>query len=249
MPAAGFADHFSAGASDYARHRPGYPPALFARLADLAPGRRLAWDAGCGNGQAARQLAAQFERVRATDASREQIENAAAHPGVEYAVGREDASGLAAGSVDLVTVAQALHWFDGAAFHAEVRRVLRPGGLVAVWGYGLAQVEPAIDALVERFYAERVGRFWPPERVHVENGYRDLPFPYEPLEPGVFAMEARLERSAFLGYVGTWSALGRCREAEGRDPLPELDVALAPLWPEGSLRLVRWPLALRVGRV
>lgn len=244
-----FADHFSAGAAEYARHRPTYPLALVERLAELAPGRRLAWDAGCGNGQAARLLASVFERVRATDASDRQIGCAEAHPQVEYAVAREDASGLPSASADLVTVAQALHWFDLDAFHAEVRRVLRPGGLLAEWCYGLAEVDGATDAAVLDFYERRVGRYWPPERVHVETGYRDLAFPFDVIDIGTFAMEARLDRAAFLAYIGTWSAVTRCRDVEGRDPLPELATELALHWPDGEARIVRWPLAVRVGRV
>jgi SAM-dependent methyltransferase len=245
-----FADHFSAGAKVYARHRPRYPAALAQRLAELAPGRELAWDAGCGSGQAATLLAGSFTRVRATDASARQLAHAEPHPRVDYAHGREDASGLPDGSADLVAVAQALHWFDLEAFHGEARRVLRPGGLIAQWSYSLARVDPVTDAAVERFYRERVGRHWPPERLHVENGYRELAFPFESVEAGVFAMEAHLDRDAMLDYIGTWSAVTRCRETEGADPLPELAAALAPGWPDpGELRRVRWPLMLRVGRV
>ncbi len=161
----GFRDHFSARAGDYARFRPSYPRALVEHLATLAPGRSLAWDVGTGSGQAALALADLFDHVVATDASAEQIRHAAPHFAVTYAQAREGRSGLPDASADLVTAAQAAHWFDLAAFYAEVRRVLRPGGVVALWCYGAATcTHPQVDAALRWFYAERGGRCGPPER-------------------------------------------------------------------------------------
>jgi SAM-dependent methyltransferase len=244
-----FRDHFSDRASEYARRRPDYPPALFAALAQLAPGRGLAWDAGTGNGQAARGLAGYFHRVLATDASRSQLAQALAHERVAYVQAAEDGSGLLDGSVDLVTVAQAAHWFDLDRFYAEVARVLRPGGVLALWGYGLCQIAPAIDSIVQSFYEQVVGQWWPPERRHVEERYRLLGFPLPETPFPAVTMVHSWTLTEFLGYVGTWSAVSGYRKGRGEDPVPALGDQLRRVWddPKKS-RDVRWALFGRIGR-
>ena len=244
-----FKDHFSTSATSYAAFRPTYPAAFVASIADLCPVRERAWDVGTGNGQAALLLAEHFERVVATDASAEQIANTKPHPRVTYRVARERDSGLDAASVDLVTVAQALHWFDLPAFYGEVKRVLKPTGLLAVWCYGLVNLDDELNPTVQDFYLNRVGRYWPPDRKHVENGYRDLDFPFEEIHFKEWELSVQQTRQGFLGYAGTWSAVKKARDMEGRDPLPELAAALEPIWPEGERRTVSWPLAVRIGRV
>jgi ubiquinone/menaquinone biosynthesis C-methylase UbiE len=243
-----FKDHFSTQAATYAKARPTYPAALFADLARLAPGHSLAWDAGTGNGQAAVALAAHFERVVATDPSEAQLAQAAPHPRVSYHVAAETNPTLASGSVDLVTVAQAAHWFDRPKFYAEVRRVLRPGGVVALWTYGLSEVTPEIDAVVHRFYSGTVGPYWPPERHHPETGYRELDFefPEEPFPKA--AMELVWTLPEFTNYLRSWSAVARFIKAKGFDPVPALEADLALLWGSAARR-VAWPLAGRLGRV
>lgn len=244
-----FKDHFSGHSPDYARFRPGYPPALFSWLEREAPGRTLAWDVGTGNGQVARALARHVQRVHATDASPQQLDEARGPSNVGFAVEPAECSTLASGAVDLVTVGQALHWFDLDRFYAEVRRVLKPGGLLAAWTYQLNAVEARVDEVVGTFYDTVVGPYWPPERVHVERGYLDLPFPFEPLEAPSFHLETAWTLDAYLGYIGTWSSVRRYRKQKGRDPLPALRRDLLEAWGEASgVRVVRWPLALRVGR-
>jgi SAM-dependent methyltransferase len=244
-----FADHFSTVADGYAAYRPTYPPALFDRLADLAPGRALAWDCATGSGQAAVPLADRFERVVATDASADQIARARPRAGVEYRVATADDSGLPDASADLVTVAQALHWLDASRFYAEAARVLRPGGVLAAWCYQLPRLPGPSDPILVAFALERVGRHWQPERRHVEAGYRDLDFPFEELAMGDWRIAAQLTRDAFLGYVRTWSAVVAARRAEGADPVVELERSLDALWPAGEVREVQWPMAIRAGRV
>lgn len=245
----GISDHFSGQARHYAAFRPSYPEALSAFLASIAPDRGLAWDCGTGSGQAARGIAPHFERVIATDASASQIEQAAPHPGVTFGVAPAHASGLADRSVALVTAAQAFHWFDPESFHREVRRVLMPDGVIAVWAYALATIEPGIDTVIEAFYRDRVGRYWPPERRHIENGYRELPFPYERVKTPDWRMRADLDRDAFVGYLETWSAVARAR-AEGVDPIPGLVRELEIVWPDRRApRAVTWPLTVLVGRL
>lgn len=244
-----FKDHFSPLAGDYSRYRPRYPDALFRYLADSSPQRKLAWDCATGSGQAAVGLAEVFERVIATDASESQVSHAEEHPGVEYRVAPAESSGIEEGSVDLVTVAQALHWFDFEKFYSEVRRVVRPSGCLAVWAYSLFECDPVTDRVIWDFYEGTLGAYWPPERRWVEQGYRTLPFPFEEIATPGFSMETRWNLRQVLGYLGTWSALKRYREAEGKDPLPSLAERLLAEWgdPEG-IKLLRWPLYLRLGR-
>lgn len=244
-----FADHFSGHADRYATFRPTYPGPFIECLARAAPDRQLAWDCGAGNGQASVLLAAHFDRVVATDASAEQIAHAAVHPRVEYRVARECQSGLQPESAALVTVAQAYHWFDHAAFATEVQRVLQPGGVLAVWCYQILRITPAIDAVLDDFYERRVGAYWPPERRQVETGYRDLPFPFAEFDLGPWWIRADLTLDAFLGYVGTWSAVAKARAAEGRDPVDDLRAAIAGPWGSNEVvRTVTWPLHVRAGR-
>lgn len=244
-----FKDHFSPLAAGYARYRPRYPEALFRWLAAAAPGRRSCWDCATGSGQAALGLSPHFARVIATDASAEQLAKAEPAPNIEYRTAPAEACGLPDAAVELVTVAQALHWFDLDAFYSEARRVLRRDGLIAVWTYALATIAPDVDAVVERMYRE-IGPFWPPERNHVENGYRELPFPFKPLSAPAFAMTAEWTLPDLLGYLNTWSAARHCREATGRDPVGEIAGQLEAAWGDPGLRRpVRWPLALRTGRV
>ncbi len=242
-------DHFSAVAEGYARFRPTYPPELFAWLAGLPGHPRVAWDVATGNGQAAVALAEHFARVEASDHSAAQVERAVAHPRVAYRVAPAERSGLADGSVDLVTVAQALHWFDHARFYREVERVLAPGGAIAVWCYNLLDVDPAVNVVLRRYYTEVVGSYWPAERRLLEDGYRTIPFPFDEIDPPSFAMRAPWRLADLVGYLGTWSATDRYRSANGEDPVALVAADLAAAWGEPeAVREVRWPLTLRVGR-
>ena len=242
-------DHFSRQSAGYQQFRPHYPPALAAYLADVAPGRALALDVATGNGQAAVDLAGHFERVLASDISENQLKHRTRHPRVEYLRHPAERQPLKAGVADLLAVAQSAHWFDFARFYPEARRVLRPGGVVALWTYALLRIDAATDAIIDRFYRERVGRFWPPERRLVEQEYRTLPFPLEELRAPAFAIDASFTLEALINYVGTWSAVDRCRHQTGIDPLPELALELKPGWSRDERRPARWPLHLRIGRV
>jgi ubiquinone/menaquinone biosynthesis C-methylase UbiE len=249
MPQA-FQDHFSGVARRYAGFRPHYPPELFDYLAALVPPSSTVWDCAAGNGQASVDLAQRFSKVIATDASAEQIAAATPHPGVEYRVAVAEQSGLADGSVGLVTVAQALHWFDLTKFYAEARRVLTKGGVLAVCAYGVDEVEgKAVNELAQDYYSNVVGPYWPPERKIVEEGYRTIPFPFAEVTTPTFTMEAQWTMEQLLGYFSSWSATNRCIKATGRQPLEPLAAALAKEWGDPkATRRVTWPLAVRVGR-
>ena len=190
-------------------------------------------------------MAEVFRRVIATDASEKQIGNAERHPRVEYRVATAENSGIESKSVDLITVAQALHWFDLEKFYLEVRRVLKPRGVIAAIAYKLATVSPAIDAVVNHYYSNIVGPYWPAERVLVEK-FEDLPFAFAKIETPTFEMTAQWAIEELLGYLGTWSATQRFMAAEKRDPLEEVEKELRSAW-GGDVRRVVWPLTVRVG--
>lgn len=243
------APDFSPLADVYARARPRYPPGLFAWLAGRAPARALAWDCATGNGQAAIGLAEHFARVVATDVSAEQVRHALPHPRVEYRRAGAERSGLADGAADLVTIAAALHWLDLGAFFAEVRRVLRPGGLLAAWSYHAGTVEPPLDEVFRRFYDERIRPFFARGAELVDDGYRSIVIPGEPVPAPDFRIEVEWTLAQTLDYVGSWSAVRSYREARGEDPLPALAAELTPIWGGGGRALVvRMPLFLRVHR-
>ena len=245
-----FKDHFSGHASSYASSRPGYPRDLVATVARLPREHRLALDCGTGNGQAAIGLAQYFDRVIATDPSAAQLAHATPHPNVEYRVAPAEASGLPGGSVDLVTAAQAFHWFDFDRFFAEVQRVLAPGGAVALWTYNLARVEPAIDALMDRLAHEIAAAYWPPERRWVNEEYRTIPFPFEEVTFPPFAHQEEWNLEQYVAYLRTWSATARYIKEKGTDPVAEVWDELAAAWGEPErVRRVVWPLYLRAGHV
>src|SRR5436190_10404144 len=193
-----FKDHFSKQAADYAKFRPRYPHEMFEYLGSLALRRQLAWDCGTGNGQAAIGLATVFDRVIATDASEKQIANAQPHERVEYRAAPAESSGIASETVDLIMVAQALHWFDLDRFYDEVRRLLKKNSVLAASAYNLLQIKPAIDAVVNRYYYEVVGPFWPPERVLIEK-FEELPLPFSEIQAPSFEMIAQWNPEHLLG--------------------------------------------------
>ena len=244
-----FRDHFSGHASDYAAYRPTYPPDLFDALAAHVDTRARALDVATGNGQAALALAERFASVFATDASAEQIAAALPHPAVTYAVRPAHDSGLPGGSVDLITVAQALHWFDPEPFHAEVERVLRPGGVVAAWCYELFTVDASFDAVMLELYHDVLGADWPPERRHIEAGYRTLPWPWPACPMPSVAMRAAWTVDQALGYLRTWSATRRYWQREGVDPVAAMEPRLRSAWGADAVRPVHWPLTVKVARV
>jgi SAM-dependent methyltransferase len=245
-----FHDHFSALAGRYADFRPHYPAALFDYLATLAPRDSLVWDCACGSGQATIDLAARFRNVIATDGSAEQIASAPRRDNVEYRVALAEHSGIPDASVGLVSVAQALHWFNQEHFFNEVNRVLKPGGVLAVWIYAKNRLEnQMLDVIVEDYYTNIVGPYWPPERRMIEQGYSTVQFPLPEITTPSFRMEAQWTLDQLVGYFSSWSATNRFIKANGRNPLPALRETLAEVWGDpDSPRLVVWPLTLRVGR-
>lgn len=228
--------------------RPRYPQCLFEYLGSIAPSSQLAWDCGTGNGQAAVGLASVFDRVIATDASEKQIANAQSHQRIEYRVTTAENSSIGSETIDLIMVAQALHWFDLDRFYAEARRILKPDGVLVASAYNLLHIEKPIDEVVNRYYHEIVGPFWPAERRLVEQ-FADLIFPFREIEAPKFDMAAHWNLGQLLGYFVTWSATQRFLAATGTNPLEQITDDLRNAWgnPEQK-RSIKWPLTFRLGR-
>lgn len=242
-----FKDHFSGHSRSYAEYRPTYPHALFSFLADCCAQHRVAWDCATGNGQAALALSSIFEKVFASDASEGQIRAAKSDPRIEYFVSPAEASGLDDDSIDLITVAQALHWFDIPGFFDEAQRVLAPGGVLAVWSYDRCRVNPDCDEVINELCANIVGPYWPPERKLVDDGYRSIGLPMPAISSPDFAMKAHWRVDEMLGYLLTWSASQRYLAEYGSDPVALIEDRLRGIWGGGS-REVSWPLNLKIGR-
>jgi SAM-dependent methyltransferase len=244
-------DYFSTQAATYAAFRPTYPRSLFAFVASVAPRRTLVWDCATGNGQAAVALAEDFERVIATDVSEKQLAHATPHPNVEYRIASAEESGLSAHSADAITVAQALHWFQVDRFYAEVRRVLAPRGVIVVWSYNDAEIagDSVLDAMLQEFNTETVGPYWPAERQLVRDGYRTVPFPFDPVATPAVTLERSWTLAELAGYVRSWSATTRYAAERGVDPVIALEALLATRWGDpAARRVVHWPLVILAGR-
>lgn len=245
-----FEDHFSELASTYSKYRPTYPPKLFEYLASSCKEQQQVWDCGTGNGQAARSLAEYFDRVFATDASKEQLEQAPNHPKIIFKNEPAETVSLDDSSTDLVTVAAAVHWFNFEKFYAEVKRVLKPGGIIAVWGYHLFKITPAIDKLLQRYYAEILKDYWPEQFHYVDTRYTDLPFPFDELSPPEFEMITDWDLDQVAGFLSSWSGTKNYQHSTSRHPLNEIWDELNNVWGDEKLkRTLYWPLHIRVGKM
>ena len=241
---------FDRGGQAYARFRPEYPGELAACLAALAPDASLAVDVGCGNGQLTGQLAEHFAAVVGLDPSADQVANATPRANVDYRCAPAERMPLAERSASLIAAAQAAHWFDLPAFYAEVRRIARPGAVLALISYGVLQLGEQLDARFQQFYWQEIGPYWPAERQLVDSGYATLDFPFAPLTPPAMAIRLDWNLAEFLGYIATWSAVRRAREVGREDILQRFASEIAELWGDAeNRRAVSWPVNMRVGRV
>ncbi len=243
-------DRFSAQAAGYARYRIDYPPALFGWLLPLVPDRGRAWDCATGNGQVAAVLADYFEQVEATDLSATQLAQAAPRPNVRYQVASAEQTPFAAASFDLITVGQAVHWFDLPAYHREVRRLARPGAVLAEWGYGLLRTDDAgINAVLDHFHDHTTAPYWDANRGHIADEYARLPFPFEAVQTARFRAERRWSVADLLGYLRTWSAAANyARQHDGADVVALVEAELTRRWGPGE-RTIAVPVFARAGRV
>jgi len=245
-----FKDHFSLQAADYSQFRPRYPLELFDYLASVAPAHKSVWDVGTGNGQAATELAQRFEKVIATDPSKQQIAEASPRRNIEYRVCPAEKPTLGDEKFDLITVAQAVHWFQFDEFYRRVKEHASPNAVLALWTYTLAQIHPTIDSIVENYYAKTLQSFWPPERHWVDEEYKTLPFPFRELTPPALEIVEPRTLSQWVGYLYTWSATQNYLRAGGEKGFETLITELAAVWgPPDVPRVVRWPIFLRVGQI
>jgi ubiquinone/menaquinone biosynthesis C-methylase UbiE len=245
-----FKDHFSGHSSNYQKYRPGYPKELFSYLNTLCEENKYAWDVGTGNGQCALALAAHFDAVLATDPSENQIRDAVRHDKIQYDVSPAEKCPEPDHSFDLITVAQALHWFDIDKFFNEVRRVVRPNGILAAWTYTHAVVSPEVDRIYSKFYTDIVGNYWPAERRYVEEKYQSIKFPFEDIESPQFKIQMEYSREDYLAYLGTWSAVKNYKLDKKHDPIDLIRSELSEIWSDSEeLRVVTWPIHLKAGVV
>ncbi|MCB1214414.1 MAG: methyltransferase domain-containing protein [Deltaproteobacteria bacterium] len=250
MSEGNFKDHFSKQAVDYAKYRPSYPEALFLFLKDLCQTRKLAWDGATGNGQAALSLVNYFDQVVASDASAQQLAQAKAHPRIDYRVEPAEKTSLLDASVDLVTVAQAIHWFKHDLFYQEVQRVIKSGGVLALWVYGLHHINDKIDPVTRDYYSKIVGPFWPPERKYIEEKLQTLPFPFKAIKTPKFFIDLEWDLEEALQYFRTWSATQKYQTYHQKDPVALIEKDFSKAWGDPQKKnKVSWPLYLRVARL
>lgn len=244
-------DLFSKQASTYARYRPSYPAELVEYVVSFARARERAWDCATGNGQAALLLSPYFETVEATDSSEKQLQQAVAAANIHYSAAQAEQTAFGDACFNLITVAQAYHWFRFDAFEREVRRVAKPGAVIAVWGYHIPQCDhAAINQLINDFYTDTVGSYWDEERKYVDDYYRTVPFPYEELPGKEFIIEVSWEQEDLPGYLNSWSSVQHFIRENGYNPVDEVMERLPGLWPVGSGALpFRFPVFMRMGRI
>jgi SAM-dependent methyltransferase len=244
-----FKDNFSKQSDLYVKHRPHYPAELYGYLSSLSPEHELAWDCGTGNGQAAIGLAEYYKQVVATDPSEQQIRNCLPHPKVIYHVEKAEASSLASGSADLLTIANALHWFDFDAFYTEVRRVLKPNGVIAAWAYGTPSVSPQVDKILLHYHDVTLNDYWQTENRYVEKGYQTIPFPFVAINTPQFSCERSMNLQDFIGFLNTWSATQRFISKNQHNPTEQVQNELQKVWQDPlEEKTVTWNLVLKAGR-
>jgi SAM-dependent methyltransferase len=241
-------DSFGLDAAGYRQFRPRYPASMFRYLAKLSPSREAALDCATGNGQAAIELAKLFARVAAFDSSQAQIDKAAADDRIEYRVARAETLPFTGWRFDLVTVAQAAHWFDLAEFYRKLSAVLVPGAVIAIWGYSYSRVDPAVDALVEAELLTRIAPYWADGNKVIVEHYRSIDFPFEPLDWPRFVACHQWSRMDYMQYMRTWSAVRSFVADNWLDPVAELEASLRSVWSDRTARTVEFDLVGRLGR-
>ncbi|MBI4793545.1 MAG: class I SAM-dependent methyltransferase [Deltaproteobacteria bacterium] len=242
-----FKDHFSFNSENYKKYRPEYPPELFTYLASISPANEMAWDCATGTGQTAKGLVPFFKTVVASDPSRSQIDKAEMIDGIKYVVATAENSNLEGEIIDIITVSQALHWFQISDFFREADRVLKPNGILAVWSYNLLSVTPVIDGIISDFYRKTLGKYWPAERKLVETGYAGIDFPFQEVIPPNFVMKAEWNLPELMGYISTWSAVKEFQAANTVSPVGNLYEKVGQHWGDPGRKMsINWPLTLKI---
>ena len=242
-------DYFSGQAKVYAAFRPAYPEELYRFLFSHLKENNAAWDCATGNGQVAQRLATHFSRVYATDVSPQQLAHAYHAHNIFYSVAAAEKTGFNQDEFDLITVAQALHWFNLPRFYEEATRTGKPGGLLAVWGYSLLSVNETVDPLFEDFYYNKIGPYWDPVRKLVEARYADISFPFEEIKCPDFFIKVSWTIDQFCGYVSSWSATQKYIRERGTDPVRDLRNNIGRIWKSQEIKLVTFPVFMKLGRI
>ncbi len=243
-------DRFSQQAESYQKYRPTYPEELYAFLMTLVSEKETAWDCGTGNGQVAIKLAEHFKQIYATDISENQLQQAQQLSNVIYKVGRAEHTSFPDHCFDLITVAQAIHWFDFDSFYKEVRRTLKSHGMIAVMGYGLLRTDDAVDQIIDHFYTQIIGPYWDKERVYIDEMYKTIPFPFEEIKTPIFYNTVEWALTELIGYLNTWSAVKLYEKKEKSNPVSLIEKDLKKIWgTEGHKKSITFPILLKVGKV
>lgn len=243
-----YTNHFAEGSKDYLQFRPSYPESLFVYLCSLVKSHDTAWDCATGTGQAAVMLAKYFKQVIATDINQPQMDEAPRLTNINYFHCPAEKPHIPDASVDLITVAQALHWFDFTRFYIEVNRVLKPDGIIAAWSYSLGYINPEISKIIKDFYKDTLKPAWPKERHYIDEEYQTIPFPFQKISPPDFYIEKEMNLTQLLGYLATWSAVKEYELKNQVNPIDLIRVELTKAWgdPE-KIYVMRWPIHLLVG--
>jgi ubiquinone/menaquinone biosynthesis C-methylase UbiE len=241
-------DNFSKQSNQYAQFRPGYPQQLYDFVLPLVPEKKAAWDCGTGNGQVALKLSRYFDKVYATDLSAVQISNAIKRKNIFYAVEMAEKTLFDQNTFDLITVAQAIHWFNFEKFYAEANRTLKPGGIIAIIGYGIFRINEEINSMIDKFYVETTGPYWDAERKYVDGNYKTIPFPFKEIETPGFEMSYNWQFGQVIGFLNTWSAVQHYIRKNNENPVDKFSVDLRKAWGKVLKRKVTFPIFSRISR-
>lgn len=239
-------DNFSQQSTVYAQYRPDYPAGLFDYIMGFVKERGMAWDCGTGNGQSAKVLSHYFEKVIATDISQKQIDSAVKADNIFYVVEGAEHTSITNASVNCITVAQAIHWFDFDKFYAELRRVAKPGAVLAVWTYSLLKISPGVDGIISDYHFNFLKDYWDAERKYVNEHYANIPFPFEEIQTPDFTIELTWSLEDLRGYLNTWSALQKFIKANLFSPVDEVIDKIKPWWGAATQKVI-FPVHLRLG--
>lgn len=242
-------DNFSNSSDNYAKFRPTYPQTIFEFLYPLLKEKNKAWDCGTGNGQIAQELSKEFIQVEATDISQPQLDHAFQEKNIHYSLQPAEKTNFADNSFDLITVGQAVHWFDVEVFNQEVKRVGKPNSVIALIGYELAKISPDIDDVILHFYKNIIGPYWDPERKHLEQKYQFIPFPFRELETPEITNIKLWKLDNLIGYLNTWSSVKHFNADKGYNPIDEIKKDLENAWGSSEVRKVNFPIIFRAGRI
>lgn len=240
-------DRFSNHAQQYAAFRPTYPKELYSFIFSYVKNFDFAWDCGTGNGQVARDLSPRFKIVEATDISEKQLTNAFRAKNISYSKAGEKTT-FPDNQFDLITVAQAIHWFDIPEFYKEVQRVGKKDAIIAVWGYGLVSITPEIDNCLHDLYFKIVGSYWDKERRLIDEHYKTIPFPFAEIPTPEFKLSFAWGLEELEGYLSTWSSVQKYIQANQINPVERFMKEIRPLW-KSDTQNINFPLFLRLGKI